>query len=232
MSSLWLTPLEWQALHLSLKVSICAVAFSLPLSVICAFILARRDFPGKILLDGIIHLPLVVPPVVTGYLLLVLMGKRGLIGSWLYDHLGVTVAFNWKGAALAAAVMGFPLMVRAIRLSMEAVDRGLEDAARTLGASPLRVFFSITLPLTLPGVLTGSILGFARCLGEFGATITFVSNIPGQTQTLPLALYTLTQVPDGEAGALRLCAIAVAISLAALAMAEVLSNRASRILRG
>ncbi|MBY0430463.1 MAG: molybdate ABC transporter permease subunit, partial [Rhodospirillales bacterium] len=190
-----LTPLEAEALQLSLMVSGWAVIGSLPFGLLCAWLLARRDFPGKTLVDGLIHLPLVLPPVVVGYALLVILGRRGIIGSWLHDTFGVTLAFNWKGAAVASAVIAFPLMVRAIRLSIEGVDRGIEAAARTLGAGPLRVFLTITLPLVLPGILSGVILAFARSLSEFGATITFVSNIPGQTRTLPIALYALTQVP-------------------------------------
>jgi molybdate transport system permease protein len=180
--------------------------------------------------DGLIHLPLVLPPVVIGYLLLVLFGRKGVVGAWLHDAAGITLAFDWKGAALAAAVMAFPLMVRAVRLSIEGVDRGVEAAARTLGAGPVRVFFTVTLPLVTPGILTGLILAFARSLGEFGATITFVSNIPGETQTLPLALYNLTQVPGGELGALRLCVVSVVIALAALVASEGLARRfAARI---
>lgn len=225
-----LTPFETEALRLSLWVSCWAVAGSLPLGIMAAWVLARRRFPGKILLDGLIHLPLVLPPVVTGYLLLVVLGRKGIVGGWLYHTLGITVAFNWKGAAVAAAVMAFPLMVRAIRLSIEGVDQGLEAAARTLGAGPIRVFFTVTVPLILPGIVTGGILAFARSLSEFGATITFVSNIPGETQTLPLALYTLTQVPDGETGAMRLCAIAVVVAMIALIGCEVLGKRvAARI---
>jgi molybdate transport system permease protein len=197
-----------------------------------AWVLARYRFPGKWLLDGLIHLPLVLPPVVIGYLLLVLLGKKGAIGKILYDVLGIQLAFTWKGAAVAAAVMAFPLLVRAVRLSIEAVDRGLEDAARTLGAGKLRVFFTITLPLVTPGIITGTILAFARSLGEFGATITFVSNIPGKTQTLPLALYSLTQVPNGEAGALRLCVVALVVALAAMIFAEWMSKRFSTHVEG
>ncbi len=228
----FLTSVESEALLLSLKVSCWAVLASLPLGVLTAWVLARRSFPGKVLVDGVIHLPLVLPPVVTGYVLLVLLGRKGVIGEWLYDTLGITIAFNWKGAAVAAAVMSFPLMVRALRLSIESVDRGLEQAARTLGAGPVRTFFTITLPLVLPGIFTGVILAFARSLGEFGATITFVSNIPGETQTLPLALYTLTQVPDGEAGAMRLCIVAVAVSMAALIASEVIGKQVERRLKG
>ncbi len=228
----FLTPLESEALRLSIWVSGWAVLGSLPLGVLTAWLLARRPFPGKVIVDGMIHLPLVLPPVVTGYLLLILFGRRGPIGGWLYDVLGITIAFNWKGAALAAAVMSFPLMVRAVRLSIEGVDQGLEAAARTLGAGPLRVFFTITLPLVIPGILTGVILAFARSLGEFGATITFVSNIPGETQTLPLALYTLTQVPDGEAGAMRLCIVAIVVAMVALVASEVTAKRVEKLTRG
>jgi molybdate transport system permease protein len=220
-----LTPLEWEALRLSLWVSGWAVAGSMPVGIAAAWILARFRFPGKWLLDGLIHLPLVLPPVVIGTLLLVLFSKNGAIGKILYDVFGIQLAFTWKGAAVAAAVMAFPLLVRAIRLSIEAVDRGLEDAARTLGAGRIRVFFTITLPLIIPGIITGTILAFARSLGEFGATIMFVSNIPGKTQTLPLALYSLTQVPNGEAGVLRLCAVALVVALMAMIFSEWISRR-------
>ncbi len=223
-----LTPLEREALGLSLTVAFWSVLASLPLGLATAWLLARREFYGKALLNGLVHLPLVVPPVVVGYLLLLLFGRRGPLGAWLYDAFGVTVAFTWKGAALAAAVMAFPLMVRAMRLSLEAVDRRLEAAARTLGAPRFEVFLTVTLPLMSPGILAGTILAFARSLGEFGATITFVSNIPGETRTLPLALYSLTQTPDGEAGALRLTAIAVALAFASLAASEVLARRIRR----
>ena len=224
--ALGLSPLEQEALWLSLKVAIVAVGVSLPFGVLAAWVLARFEFYGKTLVNGLLHLPLVVPPVVVGYLLLVLFGRRGLLGAWLHDSFGITLAFNWKGAALAAAVMAFPLMVRAIRLSLEAVDTRLESAARTLGAGRFETFFTITLPLMSPGLLVGAILAFARCLGEFGATITFVSNIPGETRTLPLALYSLIQSPGGEAGALRLTVIAVILALAALAVSEILARRA------
>jgi len=227
-----LTPVEWEALRLSLWVSCWAVAWSLPIGILVAWGLARLNFTGKTLVDGLIHLPLVLPPVVIGYLLLVVLGRRGIIGAWLYDTLGITIAFTWKGAAVAAGVMAFPLLVRAVRLSIEGVDQGLELAARTLGASPLRVFFTVTLPLIIPGIITGLILAFARSLGEFGATITFVSNIKGETQTLPLALYTLTQVPDGEFSALRLCIIAVIIAIGALVASEFLSRRFAGHIRG
>ncbi len=227
-----LSPVEFEALRLSLWVSAWAVAGSLPLGVLAAWVLARLEFPGKSILDGLLHLPLVLPPVVIGYLLLVGFGRRGVLGAWLFKMTGLTLAFNWKGAALAAAVMAFPLLVRAIRLSIEAVDLGLESAARTLGAGPLRVFFTVTLPLVFPGILTGLILAFARSLGEFGATITFVSNIRGETQTLPLALYTLTQMPGGEAGAVRLCAVSVVIAMAALVASEVLARRFAAYMKG
>ncbi len=220
-----LTPVEIDALKLSLWVSCWAVAISLPFGILAAWVLARGKFPGKSALDGLIHLPLVLPPVVLGYLLLVLLGNRGILGAWLHNRLGITIAFTWKGAALASAVMAFPLLVRAVRLSIENVDRGLEAAARTLGAGPLRVFFTVTLPLVFPGVIAGAILAFARSLGEFGATITFVSNIRGETQTLPLALYTLTQIPGGEHAAMRLCIISIALGMAALVASEVLARR-------
>lgn len=223
-----LTPLEMEALGLSLKVSVAAVACSVPFGLAAAWLLARRQFPGKAVVDGLIHLPMVVPPVVVGYLLLVLLGRRGPLGAWLYDTFGITVAFTWKGAAVAAAVMAFPLMVRAMRLSLEAVDRRLEAAARTLGAGPAKVFVTITLPLMAPGILAGVVLAFARALGEFGATITFVSNIPGETRTLPIALYTLTQTPDGEAAAARLTAISVALALAAVVGSEWIARRLAR----
>ena len=220
-----LSPEEWQAIRLSLQVAFLSVSVSLPLGILFAWVLARRRFPGKTLLDGIIHLPLVLPPVVVGYALLLLFGRNGALGAPLHDWFGVTIAFTWQGAAVAAAVMGFPLMVRAIRLSLESMDRGLEEAARTLGAGRVAVFRTITLPLIAPGVLTGVILAFARSLGEFGATITFVSNIPDETRTLPIALYTYTQVPGGDAQALRLAAIAVILALAALLGSEILARR-------
>lgn len=227
-----LTALEREALNLSLWVSLWAVIGSLPVGVFLAWILSRKSFPGKTVLDGLLHLPLVLPPVVTGYLLLVTFGRKGVVGAWLYDTLGITFAFNWKGAALASAVVAFPLMVRAIRLSMDSVDRDLEWAARTLGATRIRVFFTITLPLTAPGILTGMILSFARSLSEFGATITFVSNIPGETRTLPLALYTLTQVPGGEQGAMRLCVISIILAMLALILSNILATRAQSAIKG
>lgn len=231
MLPLQLTDAEWQAIALSLRVALVSVAGSLPLGVAMAWLLARRQFPGKLLLDGLVHLPLVVPPVVVGYGLLVLFGRRGPIGGWLHDELGITLIFTWKGAALASAVMGFPLMVRAIRLSLEAVDRKLEAAARTLGAGPLDVFLSITLPLALPGVLVGSVLAFARGLGEFGATIIFVGNIPGETRTIPIAIYTATQEPGGDIAALRLSIVALLLSLIALVASELLARRIDRRMR-
>ncbi|MDE0809844.1 MAG: molybdate ABC transporter permease subunit [Alphaproteobacteria bacterium] len=223
-----LTPVEIEALLLSLKVGLLSVAICLPLGLCIAVILARLEFPGKWLVDGIVHLPLVLPPVVIGYLLLVLLGRRGLIGAWLLETFDFTLAFTWKGAAVAAAVMALPLTVRAIRLSLEQLDQGLEIAAKTLGASWFRVFWTITVPLCLPGILTGTILAFARSLGEFGATITFVSNIPGATQTLPLALFTETQVPGDPIPAIRLTVIAVAVALMALITSEYLARRIAR----
>ena len=218
---------ELEILRLSVRVALWSVAGSLPLAVATAYVLARTRFPGKSLFDAGVHLPLVLPPVVVGYFLLVLLGRQGPIGGWLESVFGVVVAFRWTGAAIACAVMGFPLMVRAIRLSIEAVDPKLEAAAETLGAGRWGVFLTIILPLALPGVLTGMLLSFARSLGEFGATITFVSNIPGETQTLPLAIYSFTQVPGGDAQALRLCLISIALSLIALLISEVLVRRAS-----
>ena len=226
------SPPELTAIRLSLRVAGTAVAFSLPVAVLAALALARGRFWGRQLLDVAVHLPLILPPVVTGYVLLLLLGRHGPLGSLLAETLGIVFAFRWTGAALASAVMGFPLMVRAIRLSIEAVDRRLEDAAGTLGASPLWVFASVTLPLILPGIIAGAILAFARSMGEFGATITFVSNIPGETQTLPTAIYVFTQVPGGDTGALRLTLVAVALSTAALLASELLSRRVARRVGG
>jgi len=223
-----LSDAEWVAVVLSLKVAVVAVAFALPAAVVVALFLSRCRLPGVGLVNGLVHLPLILPPVVTGYLLLIAFGRRGVIGAFLNEWFGLVFSFRWTGAALAAAVMGFPLMVRSIRLSIDAVDRKLEAAAATLGAGPVRVFFTITLPLILPGIVAGTILGFAKALGEFGATITFVSNIPGETQTLAAAIYTYTQVPGGEAGAARLTAISIAISLLALVASEVLARRIAR----
>jgi len=215
---------EWQAVALSLKVSSIAVLFSLPFGILTAWILVRCRFPGKSLLDSLIHLPLVLPPVVVGYLLLIGLGRRGVIGQYLYDWFGFSFAFSWRGAALASAVIAFPLMVRAIRLALEAVDIRLEQAARTLGAGRWRVFFTITLPLTLPGIIVGTVLAFARSLGEFGATITFVSNIPQETRTLPLAMFTLIETPGAEGAAARLCIIAIALALLSLLASEWLAR--------
>lgn len=223
-----LTPAEWSIVALSLQVGGVAVLASLVPAFALAWLLARGRFPGKVLLDGLIHLPLVVPPVVTGWLLLLAFAPAGPIGGWLQAWFGVSVLFRWTGAAIAAAVMALPLMVRAMRLSIEAVDRRLEQAARTLGAGRWRCFRTITLPLSLPGVLAGAVLGFARALGEFGATITFVSNVPGETQTLPLAIYAALQSPGGEAMVLRLAGISVALSLAALVASELVARRAGR----
>ena len=223
---------EASIILLSLKVGAASVIFSLPPAFAAALLLARRQFVGKALVDALIHLPLVLPPVVIGYFLLLGFGRNGPLGQFFEQVFGLTFAFRWTGAALAAAIMGFPLMVRAIRLALEAIDPRLESAARTLGAGRTRVLVSITLPLALPGVIMGALLGFARALGEFGATITFVSNIPGETQTLPLAIYNLTQTPGGEAAILKLCAISVALSLAALAFSEWLNRRARAITAG
>lgn len=225
--TLGLGPDEWQAVLLSLKVAASATLVSLPLGLAVAWLLARRRFPGRALLDGLVHLPLILPPVVTGYLLLLAFGRRGLFGAPLAEF-GIVFAFRWTGAALACGVMGFPLMVRAMRLSLEAVDRRLEEAAGTLGAPPFMVFLTVTLPLSLPGCLAGAVLAFAKAMGEFGATITFVSNIPGETQTLPSAIYTLTQVPGGEGPALRLTLVSVALSVAALLASDALATRTGR----
>jgi molybdate transport system permease protein len=224
-----LSPSEWMAVRLSVKVAFFAMCASLPPGIAVAMLLARGRFPGRAILNGIVHLPLVMPPVAMGYILLLLFGRRGPIGAWLEQTFGLVFAFRWTGAALACAVMGFPLMVRAIRLSIEAVDTKLEDAAGTLGANRGFVFLTITLPLIVPGLIAGAILSFAKAMGEFGATITFVSNIPGETQTLPSAIYTYTQVPGGEAGALRLMAISLVISMGALLASEALSRQAASL---
>ena len=223
-----LSPEEWTAVILSVRVATVAMLTSLPFGIAVAYVLARRKFPGKSLVDGIVLLPLILPPVVTGYLLLLTFGRRGLVGSFLAEELGIVFSFRWTGAALACGVMGFPLMVRAIRLSIEAVDRRLEEAAGTLGASPSWVFVFVTLPLIAPGIIAGMILSFAKAMGEFGATITFVSNIPGETQTLPSAIYTFTQVPGGESGALRLTLVSIAISMAALMVSELMARWVGR----
>lgn len=222
------TPEEIGAIRLSLWVASIGVALSIPFGLLAAYALARWRFPGKIILDALVHLPLVLPPVVTGYLLLVIMGRRGVIGAFLEQYFGIVFSFRWTGAALAAAVMGFPLLVRAIRLSFEATDRRLEDAASTLGANRFIVFLTVTLPLALPGILAGVVLSFAKALGEFGATITFVSNIPGESRTLPAAIYTYTQVPGGDEGAMRLVIVAIVLSLLALIVSEILAHRISR----
>ncbi|MCH8998941.1 MAG: molybdate ABC transporter permease subunit [Proteobacteria bacterium] len=219
------TPLELEALGLSLRVALWSVLFSLPVGLFVAWLLARHEFFGKGALNAVVHLPLVLPPVVVGYFLLVLLGREGPLGQVLDRLFGVSLPFTWQGAALAAAVMAFPLMVRAMRLSLETVDRRLEAAARTLGARPFEVFLTVTLPLTAPGILVGALLGFARSLGEFGATITFAANIPGETRTLPLALFSMTQTPGGETQALRLAALSVLLSLAALAVSEYTARR-------
>jgi molybdate transport system permease protein len=227
-----LTAAETEALLLSLRVGLVSTLVSLPVALAVAMLLARHEFPGKILLDGFVHLPLVLPPVVVGYGLLLLLGTRGTVGAWLEETFGIVVAFRWTGAAIAAGVMSFPLMVRAIRLSLESIDRRLESTASTLGANRTWTFVTVTLPLCLPGILAGSILGFARALGEFGATITFVSNIPGETRTLPIAIYTLTQTPGGEWAALRLATISVVLSLVALTASELLARRIKTKVQG
>lgn len=227
-----ISPAEWTAIALSLRVAVVATLIATPFGVAAAWLLARRDFWGKSLLDALIHLPLVLPPVVTGYLLLLTFGRRGLVGEWLADHLGIVFAFRWTGAALACGIMSFPLLVRPIRLSIEAVDRKLEQAASTLGAAPWRVFLNTTLPLALPGILAGMVMGFAKALGEFGATITFVSNIPGETQTISSAIYALIQTPDGDAAALRLVVISAILAIAALIASEVFARRATQRLHG
>ena len=227
-----ISPTEWTAILLSLKVAVIATLISTPLGIGVAWLLARRDFWGKALVDAMIYLPLVLPPVVTGYLLLLTLGKRGLVGAWLAEHLGIVFAFRWTGAALACGVMSFPLLVRPIRLSIEAVDRKLEQAAGTLGASPWKVFATVTLPLAMPGVLAGMVLGFAKAIGEFGATITFVSNIPGETQTISSAIYSLIQTPDGDTAALRLVIISISIAVAALIASEWFARRATQRLHG
>ncbi|HKX22836.1 MAG TPA: molybdate ABC transporter permease subunit [Rhizorhapis sp.] len=223
-----LTADDWQVILLSLKVSGAAVLLTLPIAFGLAWLLARGRFPGKVLLDGLVHLPLVLPPVVTGWLLLLAFGPAGPLGRWFEKWLGIVFMFRWTGAALAAAIMALPLMVRAIRLSVEAIDRRLEDAARTLGAGPAHMFFTISLPMALPGILAGAVLGFARSLGEFGATITFVSNIPGETRTLPIAIYSALQVPGGDPVVARLAIVSVLLSLIALLASEALARRGGR----
>lgn len=227
----WFTPDEWRAVALSLRVAFWATLLSLPLGIWVAHALARREFWGKQILNGLVHLPLILPPVVTGYLLLLTFGRKGLVGQYL-DMVGIVLAFKWTGAVLAAAVMAFPLMVRAIRLSIEAVDPKLEQAASTLGASPLWVFLTVSLPLILPGIIAGAVLAFAKAMGEFGATITFVSNIPGQTQTLPSAIYAFLQVPGGDPQAFRLVLVAIFVAMAALILSEWLSRAIARRVSG
>jgi molybdate transport system permease protein len=223
----WLSPEAWDAVALSLRVSLWATVLSLPLGILAAVALARWEFPGKAVLNGLVHLPLILPPVVTGYLLLLTFGRMGPVGGLLYDWFGITLAFRWTGAALAAAVMAFPLMVRAIRLSVEGVDPRLEEAASTLGASRPVVFVTVTLPLILPGIIAGAILAFAKAMGEFGATITFVSNIPGETQTIPSAIYAFLQVPGGDADAFRLVVVSVVLAMGALVLSEWFARRAA-----
>ena len=227
-----LSPQDWTAVALSLRIAVMATLVSLPFGIAIATLLARRNFWGKTLVDAIIYLPLVLPPVVTGYLLLITLGRNTPVGAFLADHFGIVFAFRWTGAVISCGVMAFPLMVRAIRLSIEAIDRRLEDAAATLGAGPFWNFATVTLPLALPGIIAGAMLAFARALGEFGATITFVSNIPGETQTISAAIYTLTQVPGGDSAALSLVVAAVVISLAALVASEWLARRATARLHG
>lgn len=228
----WLGPDEWQAVALSLKVSFWATLLSLPFGLMCALALARGRFVGRDVLNWLVHLPLVLPPVVTGYLLLLTFGRQGPIGSVLDDLFGITLAFQWTGAALAASIMAFPLMVRAMRLAIEAVDPRLEEAAATLGASRIKVFSTVTLPLILPGIIAGAVLAFAKAMGEFGATITFVSNIPGETRTVPSAIYAFLQVPGGETSAIRLVMVAVAIAIGALILSEWLSRRVAKRISG
>jgi molybdate transport system permease protein len=228
----WLGPAEWQAVRLSLRVSLWATVASLPLGIFVAYALARWEFPGKQVLNGIVHMPLILPPVVTGYLLLLTFGRRGTVGQFLDQWFGIVLSFRWTGAAVAAAIMAFPLMVRAIRLAIEAVDPKLEAAASTLGASRPWVFATVTLPLILPGVIAGAILAFAKAIGEFGATITFVSNIPGQTQTIPSAIYAFLQVPGGQEAASRLVIIAIVIAMAALLLSEFVARRVARMVAG
>lgn len=227
----WFSPDEWRAVALSLRVSLWATALSLPPGIYIAHVLARREFWGKQVLNGLVHLPLILPPVVTGYLLLLTFGRKGFVGQYL-DMIGIVLAFKWTGAVLAAAVMAFPLMVRAIRLSIEAVDLRLEQAAGTLGASPAWVFLTVSLPLILPGIIAGAVLAFAKAMGEFGATITFVSNIPGQTQTLPSAIYSFLQVPGGDPQAFRLVLVSIGVAMAALVVSEWVSKAVARRISG
>jgi molybdate transport system permease protein len=227
-----LSPQDWTAVHLSLRIAVVSTLIALPFGIAVGFVLARKSFWGKSLLDAVVHLPLVLPPVVTGYLLLITFGRKAPVGAFLADQFGIVFSFRWTGAALACGVMAFPLMVRAIRLSIEAIDRRLEDAANTLGANRAWTFATVTLPLALPGIIAGAMLGFAKALGEFGATITFVSNIPGETQTISAAIYTLTQVPNGDAAAMQLVIVSIVISFAALIASEWFARRASSRLHG
>ena len=227
-----LTPQDWQAIILSFKVAGLALTFTLPFALLIAYILARWNFPGKIILDGLVHLPLVLPPVVTGYLLLILFGRTGFIGTFLEEYFGIVLAFRWTGAALAAGIMALPLMVRPMRIAIEAVDRKLEDAATTLGVRRIIIFFVITLPLALPGIIGAALLGFAKAMGEFGATITFVSNIPGETRTLALDLYTLIQTPDGDNAAIGLLIIATIIAFGAVIASEIVTRKMAKKIRG
>ncbi|MGB1319849.1 MAG: molybdate ABC transporter permease subunit [Vibrio gallaecicus] len=229
---MYLSEYEYQALLLSLKVAGFAILWLIPIGISLAWLMAKKQFIGKSLLESLIHLPLVLPPVVIGYLLLIVMGRKGVVGEWLYDVFGVVFSFSWKGAVLACIVVALPLMVRSIRLSLETVDSKLEEAAATLGASPLKVFFTITLPLMLPGIITGTMLSFARSLGEFGATISFVSNIPGETQTIPLAMYTFIETPGSELEAARLCVISIVIALSSLLLSEWLTRKSAKRLGG
>ncbi|WP_199437047.1 molybdate ABC transporter permease subunit [Vibrio owensii] len=222
-----MTELEYQALMLSLKVGAYAVVWLIPLGVALAWLLSRKEFIGKSILDSLIHLPLVLPPVVIGYLLLISLGRQGVLGNWLFEHFGLVFSFNWKGAVIACIVVALPLMVRSVRLSLDNVDPKLEHAASTLGASPLKVFLTITLPLTIPGIITGTMLSFARSLGEFGATISFVSNIPGETQTIPLAMYNFIETPGAEMEAARLCIISIILALSTLMISEWLNRKAA-----
>lgn len=222
-----MTELEYQALMLSLKVGAYAVVWLIPLGVALAWLLSRKEFIGKSILDSLVHLPLVLPPVVIGYLLLISLGRQGVLGNWLFEHFGLVFSFNWKGAVIACIVVALPLMVRSVRLSLDNVDPKLEHAASTLGASPLKVFLTITLPLTIPGIITGTMLSFARSLGEFGATISFVSNIPGETQTIPLAMYNFIETPGAEMEAARLCIISIVLALSTLMISEWLNRKAA-----
>jgi molybdate transport system permease protein len=227
-----LTPEEWVAVALSLRIALWATLVATPFGIAIGWLLARKEFWGKTLVDGVVHLPLVVPPVVTGYLLLISLGRRGPIGALLEEYLGIVLSFRWTGAAVACGIMGFPLLVRAVRISIDAIDRRLEDAGATLGAGRFWVFFTITLPLALPGIISGMVLCFAKALGEFGATITFVSNIPGETRTISVAIYTYTNIPGGDAAAARLVVVAIVISLAALILSEWFARRAGRRFHG